>query len=74
MTGADIFLILLFTIWYVLTIVQIFFALGTAYRRTKRGGDNGVALYGWMFVYALASMVPGLGIWLWLKSKDDQNN
>ena len=57
-------------LWYVITIVQLFFAYGTAYRLTRNGGDNGVALWGWFFVMSLASMIPGLGIYLWIRYKN----
>jgi len=49
----------------------MFFSYGTAYRLTKRGGDNGVALYGWIFALSFASLVPGLGFYLWKKYKDE---
>ncbi len=55
---------------YALYVVQIFFAYGTAYRLTKRGGDNGIALFGWMLLMIFASIIPGLGIYLWAKNKD----
>jgi len=58
-------------IWGVITIVQTFLAYGTAYRLTKRGGDNGVSLFGWLFLHQLAATVPGLGIYLWHKYKED---
>ena len=58
-------------LWYLISIVQGFLAFGTAYRLTKNGGDNGVALWGWMFVLSLAAWVPGLGIYLWFKYKDN---
>ena len=58
-------------IWQIIFIVQAFLAYGTAYRYTKRGGDNGVALWGWMLVFNLAALIPGLGFWLWSKSKDE---
>ena len=61
---------LIWLTWYVLVIVQSFLAYGTAYRRTKIGGDDGVALYGWVLVYSLAAIIPGLGIYLWKKSKE----
>ncbi len=63
----------LLVIWNIVYIVQIFFAYGTAYRYTKKGGDNGIALFGWMLVFALASLVPGLGIYLWFKSKKEED-
>ena len=60
----------LMLIWYILTIVQSFLNIGTAYRLTKAGGDNGVSLFGWMFLMSLASFIPGLGIYLWISNKD----
>jgi hypothetical protein len=62
--------IIIAVIWYVLIIVQGFLAYGTAYRATKRGGDNGVALFGWMLVYGLAALIPYLGIYYYKKSKE----
>jgi len=58
-------------LWHVIMIVQMFFGYGTAYRLTKNGGDNGVSLFGWMIVVSLAALVPGLGIWLWFKYRDE---
>ncbi len=57
-------------LWYIVSVVQSFLAFGTAYRLTKNGGDNGVSLWGWMLVINLASLIPGLGIYLWFKFKD----
>lgn len=62
------FLILL---WEIIAAVQSFLSYGTAYRLTKSGGDNGVSLFGWFLVLNLASLVPGLGIYLWFKYKDE---
>lgn len=59
----------IFFAWYVLIIVQGFFAYGTAYRKTKANGDNGVSLFGWLLVYGLAALVPYLAIYQWKKSK-----
>ena len=63
---------LLVIAWFVVFYVQIFMSYGTAYRLTKKNGDNGVSLFGWMLLYSFISMVPGLGIYLWVKSKDDK--
>lgn len=60
-------------IWNIIYIVQVFFAYGTAYRYTKKGGDNGIAFFGWFLAFSLASLVPGLGIYLWHKSKKEEN-
>ena len=60
---------IIWLIWYVIYVVQLCLSLGTAYRATKNGGDNGVALFGWLFVYGLASMIPGLGYYFWKKSR-----
>lgn len=51
--------------------VQYYLAFGTAYRRTRRGGDNGLALFGWLIAYSLAALVPGLGFYLWVRSNGD---
>ena len=58
-------------LWLICYIVQFFMGYGTAYRFTKRGGDNGVALWGWFLLMSLASIIPGLGIYLWIKNKDE---
>lgn len=58
-------------LWRIIAFVQGLLAFGTAYRLTKRGGDNGVALWGWFFVLELASIIPGLGIYLWYKYRDE---
>jgi len=60
----------LIIIWYIVMIVQSFLSYGTAYRLTKNGGDNGIALFGWFLVVGFASIIPGLGIWLYVKYKD----
>ena len=62
--------ILIFGLWYLVMLVQVFMGYGTAYRLTKKGGDNGVALFGWVFVISLASLIPGLGIYLWVKNRE----
>lgn len=61
--------IVVYAVWYVIFMVQGVLAYGTAYRLTKRGGDNGVALFGWTLVIGLASIVPGLGIYLWIRNR-----
>lgn len=61
---------ILLLLWQIIAAVQTFFAYGTAYRLTKNGGDNGVSLFGWFFVLNLASLIPGLGIYLWYKYRD----
>lgn len=60
----------LIILWQLTVMVQSFFAYGTAYRLTKNGGDNGVSLFGWFFLLELASLIPGLGIYLWFKYRD----
>ena len=62
---------ILFILWYAIMAVQGFMAFGTAYRLTKAGGDSGVALWGWLLVMGLAAIIPGLGIYLWRKYKED---
>jgi len=43
----------------------------TAYRLTKNGSDNGVALFGWLIAMQLAALIPGLGFLLWKKYRDE---
>ena len=61
---------LLIFIYQIIVFVQVCLGYGTAYRLTKHGGDNGVSLFGWMLLMSLASLIPGLGIWLWRKHRD----
>jgi len=51
-------------------MIQAFLGFGTAYRLTKNGGDNGVSLFGWMFLMQLVSVIPGLGIYIYIRCKD----
>jgi len=51
-------------------LVQNLLAYGTAYRLAKKSGDNGVSLFCWHFLMSLAALVPGLGIYLWLRNRD----
>ena len=62
---------MILVLWQIISVVQSILSYGTAYRLTKNGSDNGVSLFGWLFVLSLASMVPGLGIYLWFKYKDE---
>jgi hypothetical protein len=43
---------------------------GTAYRLAKKGGDNGLSFLGWLWIIQLATVVPGLGIYLYIKNKE----
>ena len=60
----------LMVLWQIIVTVQSFFAYGTAYRLTRDGGDNGVSLFGWLFLIGLASLIPGVGVYLWYKYRD----
>lgn len=55
--------LVLFCIW----IIQAFLNYGTAYRLTSANGRNGVSLFGWWLGLSLASIIPGIGIYLWKK-------
>lgn len=59
----------IFVVWLMALYAQLFLSYGTAYRKTKAGGDNGIALFGWMLVYGLAAAIPGLGFYLWKKDR-----
>ena len=62
-------MILIGAAWYAIVMVQTFMSYGTAYRKTKRGGDDGITLFGWLIAMGLAAMIPGLGIYLWKKER-----
>lgn len=64
----------LYIVWYIIVFVQELLGMGTAYRKTKAGGDNGVALWGWLFVFSLAAAIPGLGYYFWRKYRDLDTN
>lgn len=57
----------IYFLWIILAMVQTLLGYGTAYRLTKAGSDNGVALFGWLLIMGLAASIPGLGIYLWRK-------
>ena len=61
----------LLILWYIVVGIQSILSYGTAYRLTKKGGDNGVSLFGWFIVLNLASAIPGLGIYLWHRYRDE---
>ncbi|MCL2528242.1 MAG: hypothetical protein FWE42_07470 [Defluviitaleaceae bacterium] len=57
-------------VWYIITAVQAFLGYGTAYRLTRDGGDNGIALWGWLLLTSIAALIPGLGFYMWVKNQD----
>ena len=64
---------LLYFAWLTVWVIQSYLGYGTAYRLTKVNGDNGLSLFGWLIVCNLASLIPGLGIYLWNKYRyEDQ--
>lgn len=67
--SVPIAVIIILAVWEIIWFVQVILAYGTAYRKTKANGDNGVSLFGWMLLYCLAAIIPGLGIYLWNRSK-----
>jgi hypothetical protein len=62
---------MILVLWKILVVIQGILSFGTAYRLTKKGGDNGLALWGWFIVFEFVSLVPGLGIYMWFKYKDE---
>ena len=56
--------------WFSVMIWQSILGYGTAYRFTKKGGDNGIALFGWVVVFSIAAIVPGLGFYIWHKYRN----
>jgi len=63
----------LLIIWYIVVGIQGILSYGTAYRLTKRGGDNGASLFGWLFALSFASLIPGLGFYLWHKYRYEED-
>lgn len=63
---------LIVLLWGVCYWVQTFFGFGTAYRYAKRGGDNGIVLFGWLCVFSFSAIVPGLGIYFWYKTRKEE--
>jgi len=61
---------ILLILWQIIAVVQGLMAYGTAYRKAKANGDNGVSLWGWLIVYDLAAVVPFLGYYLWKKNRE----
>lgn len=59
---------LIYVLLLICFYIQIFLGYGTAYRYTKRGGDTGIALCGWLILFTLAALIPGLGIYFWNRS------
>ena len=64
-------MIFLMFLWYAVMAVQVFLSYGTAYRLTKSGGDNGVSLFISIWLLSMASIIPGLGIFLWYKYREE---
>jgi len=60
-------------LWYVTSFIQFMFGYGTAYRLTKANGDNGVALWGWIFLMGWTSLIPGLGFYLWFRHRESDD-
>ena len=67
--GLSTVILIALIAWETIWIIQVALSYGTAYRKTKKGGDNGVALFGWMLVFSLASIIPGLGLYLWNRNR-----
>ncbi len=70
--SASIIVIILYVAWTIVYAIQSILAYGTAYRYTKKGGDNGVSLFGWMIVFGIAAIIPYLGYYFWKKSKMEE--
>ena len=66
--------LLALVLWTIMYTAQVLLAFGTAYRKTKHGGDNGATLFGWLFIHSIAALVPGLEIAFWQASKKLDNS
>lgn len=65
----DIGTVWLFVIgfWWLFYVIQMFLAYGTAYRCTKKGSDNGAALFIYLIGFSFAALIPGLGLHYYIK-------
>lgn len=63
---------LLVLVLYCIWIIQGFLNYGTAYRLTSANGRNGVSLFGWWLGLGLASIIPGMGIYIWKKYRGEK--
>lgn len=61
-------------IYAILVLVQSFMAFGTAYRWTRNMDGNGIVLFFCLLLCQLMAWVPGLGIFLWVKSLDSNQS
>jgi len=67
--SIEVFFVLLY-IYVAIVAVQEIFSLGTALRLTKYEGGDGIDLWKWRFKLGFASLIPGVGIYLWYKYRD----
>ena len=70
--GGPEILVLLVPVLFCIWIVQAFLNYGTAYRLTSANGRNGVSLFGWWLGLSFASIIPGLGIYIWKKYRGEK--
>ena len=58
---------IVFIVWAIIFVLQVFLAFGTAYRCTKNGNDNGVGLFIYLLGFIFAAIIPGLGLHYYIK-------
>ena len=58
---------ILITLWFIMFILQSLLSLGTAYRCTKNGNDNGMALFIYLIGFNCCSLIPCLGLYYYIK-------
>lgn len=66
-TEISVIWLVVFIVWAIIYILQLFLAFGTAYRCTKSGNDNGVGLFIYLLGFSFAALVPGLGLHYYIK-------
>lgn len=66
-TEISVIWLVVFIVWAIIYILQLFLAFGTAYRCTKNGNDNGVGLFIYLLGFSFAALVPGLGLHYYIK-------
>ena len=64
---TNIVVICVLILWALIAVVQLFLSYGTAYRCTKKGADNGSALFIYLIGFGLAALIPGLGLHYYIK-------
>ncbi|MCL1890918.1 MAG: hypothetical protein FWG00_02675 [Coriobacteriia bacterium] len=58
--------------WGVIYFVQMWMSSGTAIRIAKKSGGDRIMYLACWFLMEIASIVPGLGIYLWYRYRNEE--